>query len=226
MTAARSVAVPIATPDRPLARIVAWCGIVGPLALTAYFVAPLFLDWPFAGGTAATLSAYALSHASFLYAGAWLQAVGSALSVTFFLGLVALARAAGRASGLIVLAGAISLLALVLVEGVFMVAAPIAAASGDTAMAATVFTLANGVFVRAFAVVPAPATYAGLGMLLRDSAVVGPRLATSALVIAIAFELAAFLSILHPAGAVLAIVLSVAQSLWIWSAAVALLRRT
>jgi hypothetical protein len=72
------------TTDAALRRWGAVCGIAGTLALTFYFAAPAFANWPYAGASAEELIRYADSHQSLFYAGAWFQATGAALSVLFF----------------------------------------------------------------------------------------------------------------------------------------------
>src|SRR4029077_18364463 len=114
-----------------LHRWTAACGIAGPLALTVYFAAPASLGCPYAGAPATDLAAYASSHATLFYAGAWFQSVGTLLSVVFFVGLVALSGSTARLSGLMTVVAPPSLLAVVLIEAAFLVAVPAAAAAGD-----------------------------------------------------------------------------------------------
>ena len=206
-------------------RWIAFCGLLGPIILLAYFVIPFFVGWPFGGATPDVLRDYATTNATFFYAGAWLQAIGTVLCVVFFLGLVSLTASVMRPAGLAVIVASTTLLCLVLVEGVFMVTVPQAASAGDLATVATAFTLSNGAFTRAFAAVPAPATYIAIGVMLRGSALLGSRFAMIALALGCAFEVAAVAAIVSPAGIVIAIVLSAAQSLWIVAAALALMRR-
>jgi hypothetical protein len=203
-------------------RVGASSGIVGALLLAAYFIAPALLGWPYAGATPATIAAYATTHAALFYAGAWLQVTGTTLCVVFFLSLVLLsAPTAGLADQVAVL-GAGLLVATVVVEAAFLVAVPVAAGSGDPATAMTMFTLSNGVFVRVFPLAPASATLIAVGLVLRRSGVLGARLATAALALGAAFEIAGLVAIVSPAGVVGGAILSVGQGLWVVVAAVSL----
>ena len=137
-------------------------GIAGPIVLTVYFGAPAFLGWPYAGGRATDLAAYASSHETLFYAGAWFQAVGTLLSVVFFTGLVALSGSTTQVTRLMTIVASTSLLAVVLIEAAFLAAVRAAVVAGDLATVATTFALSNGTFARVFAVGPAPATYIAL----------------------------------------------------------------
>jgi hypothetical protein len=209
-----------------LRRWAASAGIAGPVALLVYFTAPALLSWPYAGASPGELSRYALDHETLFYAGAWLRATGTLLSVVFFLALVVLADAAATLPGLVTVLGSASLLTVVLVEAAFLVAVPIAAAANDQATAATAFSLGNGVFVRVFPLAPASATLIALGILLRDRPVIDRRLGTVALTLGAAFEAAGIIAIFSAAGLVAVIVLSVGQAAWTVAAAVSLWRRS
>jgi hypothetical protein len=204
-------------------RWAAAAGIAGPILLVVYFSAPAVLGWPYAGGSAEELAAFARSHETLFYAGAWLQATGTLLSVVFFLALVLLARATACLSGLVVIIGSASLLAVVLVEAAFLVAVPGAAANNDNATVATAFAMSNGVFVRVFPLAPASATLIALGAILRRGDVITPRFGTAALAIGEAFVIGGLVSIVAPAGLTLIVVLSVGQAVWTVLAAGALM---
>src|SRR4029077_10434411 len=81
-----------------------------------------------------------------------------------------------------------------------------------------------GVFVRVFPLAPASATLIGLGFVLRRSGMLGRPLATSALGVGIAFELAGIAAVFSTAGLVAAVVLSVGQGIWVLVAAFGLMR--
>ncbi|MBJ7602047.1 MAG: hypothetical protein JF888_02445 [Candidatus Dormibacteraeota bacterium] len=68
-------------------------GILGPVSLTIYFVAPALTGWPFSGASDAQLVVYANRHQQLFYAGAWFQATGALLSIVFFLAILQLAGA-------------------------------------------------------------------------------------------------------------------------------------
>lgn len=205
-------------------RLTAASGAAGTLALAAYFAAPAFLAWPFAGASPARLTAYALDHASLFYGGAWLQSTGTLLSVIFFLALV---RMTGAASGLpatLVAVAATSLLSIVLAESAFMVAVPMAAAAGDTGTVATTFALSNGVFVRVFPLAPASATYIALGFTLLSSGPIHRGFGYAAIALGTVFELGGIAAIFSNAALIVLAVLAAGQALWVAAAAVALWR--
>lgn len=213
----------VAFPSERTVRVVgAACGIVGPILLALYFGAPAAFNWPYSGASAAQLSAYAGSHQTLFFAGAWLQATGSMLSVVFFLAIIHLSGAAGRLFGLLTIVASALLLAVVLVEGAFLIAVPLAAAGGDAATVRTAFDLSNGVFVRVFPLAPASASFIGLGGVILGSNVLSRWFGYVAVGVGVAFEVAGIAAIFSAFGLILAIVLSIGQELWIIAAAVAL----
>lgn len=207
-------------------RTAAAAGLLGAALLVAYFTAPALLSWPFAGDTPAHLAAYALSHQSLFYAGAWLQSTGTLLCAVFFLGLVLLAGPLNRLPGVVVVLAATALLAVVLIESAFLVAVPMAASSGDLAAVSTTFDLSNGVFVRVFPLAPSSATYIALGIVLLPGVVLARPFAYSALAIGIAFEVAGLASIFTSWAVIAGAVMGAAQAAWVVAASVALWRRS
>jgi hypothetical protein len=212
-------------PGNTLRNIAGVCGIAGPIALTVYFAAPAFTNWPYAGASATHLITYANSHQTLFFAGAWFQATGTLLSIVFFLAIVALAGASTRLPGLVVIVASAALLGLVLVEAALLMEVPLAAANGDSATVVTTFDLSNGVFARVFPLAPASAAYVGLGAVILGSSVLHRWFGYAAVGLGLAFELAGLVALFTIVGLILAIVLSVAQELWIITAAVALWRR-
>lgn len=210
--------------ERTFRRAAALCGIAGPIALTVYFAAPAFSNWPYAGASPAHITAYAFDHQLLFYAGAWLQATGTLLCIIFFLAIVQQAGATARLSGVLVIVSSTALLGLVLVESALLVAVPTAAASGDMATVVTTFDLSNGVFVRVFPLAPASVSFLALGAVIVGSRVLHRRIGYVALGVGIAFEVAGILAVFSTLGLVLAIVLSITQELWIVAAAIALWR--
>jgi hypothetical protein len=209
-------------PDRTLRKVAGLCGVAGPIALTVYFAAPALTNWPYAGASAAHLTAYANSHQTLFFAGAWFQATGTLLSIIFFLAIVELAGAATRLPGLVVIVASAALLGLVLVEAALLMEVPLAAANGDAATVVTTFDLSNGVFARVFPMAPASAAYVGLGVVILGSHVLHRWFGYVAVGLGLAFELTGIIALFTLVGVILAIVLSVVQELWIIAAAVAL----
>ena len=200
------------------------CGVAGAVALFAYFVAPLFVGWPYAGGTGSEIASFALPRPWFFFAGAWLQSVGATLSVVFLLALVALAGMSNRLEGLMTIVGSAALLAVVLVETSFLIATAVAAEGGDTATVGAAFTMVNGVFMRVYPLAPAPLTFIGIGLVIRASLILPAWLGSVALALGGAFVLAGVIEIFSFAGVIAAIVLGVGEGLWIAAASIALLR--
>ena len=146
------------------------------------------------------------------------------LSLVFFLAIVQLAGAAARLPGLVVIVASGALLGLVLVEAALLMEVPLAAANGDSATVMTTFGLSNGVFARVFPLAPASATYVGLGAVILGSRILDRWFGYVAIGLGVAFEAAGIVGLFALVGLILAIILSVAQELWIVAAAIALWR--
>ena len=209
--------------NRGVARIAAGGGILGTIALALYFNAPALTGCPCTSASP-QLAAFIGSHPDFLYAGVWLQATGTLLSVVFFLTIVHLAGATTRLAGLIAIVASASLLSLVLVEGAFLATIPQAVAAGDTATFTTTFLLSTGVFVRIYPLAPASVTYLALGMVILASTLLPRWLGYLALGFGIGFEIAGLLAVFSGIGLVLVVVLATGQELWIVAAAISLWR--
>src|SRR5438874_8027841 len=207
-----------------LRRLLAASGILGPIALAVYFAAPAFTNWPYAGAPAAQLTSYANSHQTLFFVGAWFQVTGTLLSIVFFLTIVQLAGAATRLPGMVVIVASAALVGLVLVEAALLMEIPLAAANGDSATVVTTFDLSNGVFARVFPLAPASAAYVGLGAVILGSSVLHRWFGYVAVGLGLAFEVAGIVALFPIGGLILAIILSVAQQLWIIAAAVPIWR--
>jgi hypothetical protein len=205
-------------------RFAALCGMFGVAALGAYFAAPALLNWPYAGASAVSLTAYAMGHQTLFYLGAWLQITGTVLCVAFFLYLVRMAGASDSLTGTLVTVAATALLSTVLVEGALLVAVPMAAAADDTATVATTFALSNGVFVRVFPLAPSSLTYIALGLAMLSSPRFHRGYGFAAIAIGGAFELAGFAAVFVSAALIVIAVLAAGQALWILAVAIGLLR--
>jgi hypothetical protein len=125
----------------------------------------------------------------------------------------------------VVIVASAALLGLVLVEAALLMEVPLAAANGDSATVVTTFDLSNGVFARVFPLAPASAAYVGLGAVILGSSVLHRWFGYAAVGLGLAFEIVGLVALFTIVGLILAIVLSVAQELWIITAAVALWRR-
>lgn len=198
-------------------------GVLGPGLLIAYFLTPGFVGWPGAATTPAGIAAYAAGHSVLFYLGGWLQVTGALASVVLFVSLVWLAGATTELPGLAVIVGAALLLAVVCIESAFLEAVPMAAVAGDQSAASTAFLMSNGVFVRIFPLAPAPLMFAGIGVVLRRHPVLPRPFSPAALIVALGFVTAGLAAIFTGPGVVLAIVMSVIETGWIATAAIALM---
>jgi hypothetical protein len=196
------------------------CGVAGPAALAAYFAAPAVSGWPYSGASASAVAGYATAHATLFFAGAWLQGTGTVLCVVFFAFLLEATGPLNRLPAVIALVSAGALLAVVLVEGVFLAFVPAAAASGDTATVSTAFALSNGAFLRVFPLAPASLTYLALGAALLGSPRFSSRLGYSAIALGAAFEIAGLAAVFTTAALIVIAALSALQAVWIATAAV------
>ncbi len=205
-------------------RLVAACGVAGPIALVAYFAAPAFLAWPYSGAPSGVLVTYATAHESLFYGGAWLQSTGTLLSVVFFLALMLRGGAGGRLSGQVLMVSCAALLSVVLIESALLVAVPMAAVAGDRATVATTFALSNGAFIRIFPLAPSSVTYIALGLVILGSGVLHRRFGQAALAIGVVFEVAGAVAIFTSSAPIVIAVLAAGQALWVIAAAVAVWR--
>jgi hypothetical protein len=206
------------------ARAAAASGLLGAVAIAIYFTVPAFTGWPYSGASQSAVSAYALSHQGLFFAGAWLQGTGTLLCVLFFLGVVKLAGGTGRVAGLAVVVASAALLSTVLLEGVLMVAVPLAAQNGDPGAAATAFALVNGVFARVYPIAPSTATYVSIGLVIRSSGLLPLGIAWSAIAIGAGFELGGVVALFLAPALIGLAVLGAAQAVWIVIASVCLWR--
>jgi len=215
--------------DAPLARgPVAACGIAGALMLAAYFATPAFAS-PLARvvygvhpATAQVVAAGSRYH-ELLYAGSWLQATGALLAVVFFISLADMSSGTRSLAAKITQLGSAVLLAVVLAEVAFTYTWASSAVNGQVASSRASFDVMSAV-IRVFPIVPAPAIYLSVGLLLLGTATLPRPFAQLALGLGLAFAIAGLAGALLPAAAAATAVLSGLQVVWIIAAAVALLR--
>jgi hypothetical protein len=226
MTPPPAQAAHVSQPGRRLRVLGALAGIIGPVLLVAYFAVPELVGWPSAGASPGQLTAYATAHRLLFYGGGWLQVTGALLSIVFFLVLLQLSGARSTLAGAATLTGCALLLSVVAIEAAMLEAVPIAAANGDQATVATTFALSNGVFARIFPLAPAPLVFAGIGFALSQTSILPRVFARTALLVSGLFLIAGLAAVFATAGLILAIVMSVAEAVWIAAAAIALARTT
>jgi hypothetical protein len=198
--------------------VAAMSGIAGAALLIVYFAAAPPL--PPANATVAEVVATGSAHHTVWLLGSWVQALGSVLSVVFFVLLVQLAGASSRLSGIFTFIGCAVLLAVVSVEGALQIDLAQSAVNGHGPTAVTDYDLVT-VFIHVFPMVASPLILLSVGAAVADGRLV-PRvfgyvaigLGTAYLVVGVAG--------LFTAPALTLVVLGV-QSLWVIALAVRLL---
>lgn len=201
--------------------MIALSGILGIVLLGLYFgvgAAIGLASLPPGTGAAQVLHVATQYHDVWLL-GAWLQATGSLLSVIFFLGLVQLAGAATRLSGMLTLLGSAVLLGLVLIEGVFTIDLAQAAADGHQATSISSFDLMT-VFAHIYPIVPAPLIFLALGTILLGSSLLPRIFAYLALALGCLYAVVGLVGLFT--SPILTLVPLGLQSLWILAAALVL----
>ena len=200
-------------------RLIALCGIIGPVILVLSFV---INPAPPADYSIPQLRDFAQQHHNGIVMGGWLQGIGSLLIVLFAIGLVHLAGAASRLAGWITLLAGTTILAVSLMEVTFYLGAVQATQSGDTASA-----LASNNLIRAVQHVflIAPALLLPLGFVLLTSTVLPRAFAYVALALGVTLQILGLLGLLNLLQPLIDALLIV-QSAWFVAAAVALLIRS
>jgi hypothetical protein len=204
---------------------VAICGITGVVMLTAHFYVPTGI--PGDNAPPAVITRFLLHNHGALLATAWLQGFGPLPYVLFALGLVYLAGGMTRFWGWLTMLSSAVILTLSLIDAAFTVAAAEAAASGHAATAAVSIDLidgpANDAIGRMFLI--APPLLLPIGAVLLGSRLLPRAFAWTAVAfgaISVVLGLAALFS---AAAFSTAIVLIIAQNLWVLAAALVLLAR-
>jgi len=200
--------------------------MLGPLMLAAYFAAPL-LEPPLARlvyaphPTTAQVVDIGRRYHELLYAGTWLQATGALLAVIFFLALADLTGGTRPLAAKITQLGSAVLLAVVLAEVVFTLTWASAAVDGQATSSRASFDLMSA-FIRVFPLVPAPALYLSVGVLLLGIPVLPSAFARLALALGAAFAVTGLIGIFLSAAAAATAGLSGLQVVWVIAAAIAL----
>jgi hypothetical protein len=201
--------------------LAALCGLLGTAALSVYFSAAL-VPLPPDDASTGQIVAFAVRYRDAILFDAWLQAIGTLLTVVFAVALVQLAGAAHRLAGRLTLLVAGVLMTLSLAEGTFAFAVIQGATSGHPATAVAGFDLTN-VFVHVFLI--APSLFLMLGLALRGTHLLPRTFTVTALALGIVFELIGFAGLFNTTAVALVIVVQIVQELWIIAAAIALIAR-
>lgn len=195
-------------------------GILGCLALIAYFSAPfLIFALPSSSAIPAEIVANATQYQLEYMLAAWLQGTGTFLIVVFVLGLVYLAKAWNRFSGWITMLASVAILSLSLNEGAFFIDTAQAVANGHPEAAVTSFDL-TFVFLHSFFI--APSLLLPLAFVLRQSTVLPSIFWLWGIVVGGAFEVLGLVGLLVPSATAASIALLVIMLVWVISAATTL----
>ncbi len=203
--------------------LAAVCGIVGVVALGVYY-SEVLVPIPPASVTADQLTDLVTRYHNAVLLDAWLQAIGSLLTVVFFLAIAYMAGGVGRFAGWMTILAAAVTLAMSLSEGTFSIAIAEATANGHPATALTSFDLTN-VFIHVFLIVPAPALFLSVGALLLGSSVLPRVFGDLALALGVAFEILGLAGLFSTTAVAVAVFLLMGQELWVAAAAITLMLR-
>lgn len=173
------------------------------------------------GATTAELVAFARQNFSAIVWGAWLQAVGTTLTVVFAIGLVFLANAAQRFAGWLTLFGGVILTAVSLVEIVFY----FGALYPDPATMVLISLALGHATQHLYFIVAAPALFLPLGAVIVGTRVLPRGFGYLAFVLGAAFIIAGIASLpqlIVPSGET---ALAAIQALWWLAAAIVVMFR-
>ena len=168
-------------------------------------------------------------HRSAIFLDAWLMAIGSFLSVIFYIGLVYISGAIIRFSGLLAIIASAVMLTVALVDVTFMVEAANAAILGhtDTTKVAFDFIAGGGeAFDYTFIFGPAPMLITSIGIVLLGADIIPRFFGYAAIAVGIMFFLAGLSGIFYPrASAITAIfeVVQLSRVVWVLSSAIFIL---
>jgi hypothetical protein len=210
--------------------LIAIAGIIGQCLLSIYFSGILVpRGLTVEKGSAVQLSDLVMKHRSAIFLDAWLMAIGSFLSVIFYVGLVYTSRAIARFSGLLTIITSTIVLAIALVDVTFTVEAANAAILGHTATTEVTFDFVTGsgeAFDYTFIFGPAPVLITSIGIVLLRSDIVPRFFGYAAIAVGIMFFIAGLLSIFYPHASVITPVFEIVQlsrGIWVLTTAIFIL---
>ena len=196
-------------------------GILGTVALSIYFSAPFwFLPLPPANATVGQVASFGKSYHGLILFDAWLQQIGTLLSVVFAMALVHLAKRSNSFSGKLVLVSSTVILVLSLSEGTFILGAVQAGLNGHYESSLTCVDLA-GVFIHIFLL--APSLFLVLGYALLKSDILPIPFAKIAIVLGVLFQVLGMIGLFNNAALMIVIFVLLAQNIWTICASVSLL---
>ncbi len=199
----------------PLQRILtALCGILGVgMLITSFAINP----GPPPNATIAQVMEFGKQYHDDILMGAWLQAVGSVLCITFTLAIVHLAGATNRFAGWMTMFGGTILAVVSLVETTFY----LNAVNSDSSTVLISLGLIHAI-QHAFSMVAAPAVFFPLGAVILGSRVLPRLFGLLALALGGAFAVLGLVALFSPAQS-LVDDLSIVQGFWFLFAAITLL---
>ncbi len=196
--------------------LIAACGIAGIAMLITSFS---INAGPPRNATTAQLVAFGHQNFTAIVWGAWLQAVGTVLTVVFALGIVCLAGAANRYAGVLTLFGGVILTMVSLVEIVFY----FGALFPDPSTMVLISPAFGHATQHLYFIVAAPALFLPLGAVILGTRVLPKALGYLALLLGAAFAAAGIVSLtslIVPDGVT---ALAAVQTLWWLAAAIAVI---
>lgn len=199
--------------------IAALGGILGVIMLLTSFA---LNPGPPAGATTAQAMAYVLQHRDAILLASWLQEVGSFLSITFALALVAFAGAMSRFEGWMTLLGGTILVLVSLVEVTFY----ILVVEGSASPTATTDEIAAQLITavqHAYSMLAAPAVFLPLGVVILGSRVLPRIFAYLAFALGAVFAVFGLIVLFVDSLQAVVNVLSILQGFWFLAAAITLL---
>ncbi len=194
------------------------CCIVGIVMLGASF---WINPGPPPNPTSTQLAAFAQQYFAAILWGAWLQAVGTVLTVVFAFAIVYLAGATGRFAGVIALFGGAILTMAGLVEVTFYI---VTLSPEPPTMGLIGLALINAT-QHVYLIVAAPSLFLPLGAVILGSTVLPRIFGFLTLPLGVAFALVGALSLFSPALPTAVTAFRGAQTVWCLAAAIALVVR-
>jgi len=202
---------------------VALSGIAGVAMLTAHFLIPA--NVPGDNSPPGTIAQFVHHHHAAILLTAWLQGFGPLPYVLFALGVVYLAGGMTRFAGWVTLLASAVILTLSLIDAAFTIAAAQAVTGGHAATASVSFDLIDGpgndAIGRVFLI--ALPLLLPLGAVLLGSRLLPRAFGYTAVALGAASVILGFAALFSSAAFSLAIVLIIAENLWVLAAALVLM---
>lgn len=195
-------------------------GVLGVAALAVYYSVPLPLPAP--NAPLQDIANFGIRFHDRILLDAWFQAIGALLAAIFLLALVYLAKGIERLSGWIASLGIAMVLAMALLDVTITLGAVQGALNGHPTTMVVCFDL-TFVFVHVFPIVPAAATFLGIGALLLRSPILPRIFSWVALALGLGFGILGFAGLFNPRALGATVFLLSLQEIWIVASAVILL---